>query len=80
MAEPDLTWSRCANVIEALPEWLKTHRENYGLSLRDVAADTDISLNALSRYERGMHNMGQTSLVKLLRYMADHDDWSAANA
>ena len=59
--------------LETLGEFLRTQRKLANLSLRDLAAMTDLSNAYLSQIERGMHEPS----VRVLRSIAQALDLSA---
>lgn len=57
-----------AGVVVALPQIVHDVRKTLGLALRDVAAESGVSLNTLSRFEHGKP-LEQRNLVALLRWL-----------
>ena len=67
MADPQPTGSRTPAVnLEALGRYIRTQRELANLSLRELAARTNVSNPYLSQIERGLHEPS----VRVLRSIA----------
>lgn len=47
-------------------------RENKGLSLEQVARETELSIGHLARFERGEAKLGQDNLIKLAKALSVH--------
>ena len=50
-------------------EQIKRARAQAGLSLRDLAEQTGVSAQAISKYERGLEVPGSAALIRLARAM-----------
>lgn len=57
-----------ADVIETLPRIVRDVRKTLGLSLRATSDETGISLNTLSRFDRGLP-VSQEHTLTLLRWL-----------
>jgi transcriptional regulator with XRE-family HTH domain len=65
-------WSKMAAGTE-----IRRHREDLGLSMREVSRRTNISLNHLSRIERGLASMSMTSMMRLSEVLRVSPEWLA---
>lgn len=52
-------------IRDSIAERLRLAREQAGLSLRDVAAEVDLSYATIHNYERGKHPMPVEALLRL---------------
>ena len=56
---------------------IRRHREDLGLSMREVSRRTAISLNHLSRIERGLASMSMSSMMTLAEVLRVSPEWLA---
>lgn len=63
------TYSEVADVLDRLPEDLRTIRRSRGASVRDVQAATGVSNATVSQVENRRHCPGLDTAVALLRWM-----------
>ena len=60
--------------IDDLPEAVKRHRKNYGLSQEVMAENLGISRNYLSQIERGIaDNLSMKLYENIINYLAEND-------
>ncbi|HEX5119873.1 MAG TPA: helix-turn-helix transcriptional regulator [Pseudonocardiaceae bacterium] len=59
------------DLVDNLPMLVRESRRRRVLTLRDVCAQTGVSINTLSRFERRIGTVTSDSLVALIRFVAD---------
>lgn len=73
MTEPNAlrSYTELGEMLAHLPITVKEIRRMRGLSLRDVCAESGVSLNSLSRFERGISDLQCSSVIKLVGWIAE---------
>jgi ribosome-binding protein aMBF1 (putative translation factor) len=64
-------YEECADIVNELPELLRTERERRELSYRQVADEMGVSHSAISHWEHRGRQMNTDNAVRVLQWLAD---------